>query len=354
MNVETLLKDVFTEHEHLAPDADQVMAATQQRLARGKPGLVRPVGVAATVAVVVATAGGAVLLSRHSTGHPSPQRPTAGHSNVPPADQSTSGIAPLTMPYDLGWLPDGSVSYLARRINVGGLNESSPPVFDGEYMLTDTIGAGTVMIDVQQFPGGLADVAFKSGPGASVTIDGRDAVESSNSAGPGGYEVYFEDAAGGLMYVNVAADIGSTVPAAQLISIGRAVAENIHFPGSAEVQPSFGIDYLPDGLHVRAFDVESGDSAAPMADGSSGPSTSYDIGTAANQQSAVMVGTATAVPQGTTPGRDVQGHATRYADDNGWRSVYVLDAVHGQDVQLSGTLSEDELYKIADGLVLPS
>ena len=354
MNVETLLQDVFTDHEHLAPDADEVMAATQQRIARGKPGLARPMGVAATVAVVVAAAGGAVLLSRHSAGHTTQPQPATHHSNLPPADQGTSGIAPLTMPYDLGWLPDGSVSYIARRINVGGLSDSSPPLFDGEYMLTDTVASGTLMIDVQQFPGDLSDAAFKSGPGASVMIAGRDGIESSNSAGPGGYEVYFEDAAGGLMYVNVAADMGSTVPAAQLTDVGRRVAANVGFPGTAEVQPSFGVGYVPDGLRVRAFDVESADPDLPVANGSSGPMTSYDIGTTATQLNAVTVGTTTVPPQSGTPGRDVQGHATRYSDENGWHLLYVLDAVHGQDVVLSGNLSQDELYKIADGLVLPN
>jgi hypothetical protein len=246
------------------------------------------------------------------------------------------------------------VSYIARRVNVGGLNESSPPLFDGEYMLTDTIAAGAVMIDVQQFPGDLSEVAFKSGPGASVTIDGRDGTESSNSGGPGGYEVYFDDAAGGLMYVNVSPEHGSSVPAAQLVDIGRRVAQNVRFPGSAEVQPSFGIGYVPDGLRVRAFDVESGDPDVPYANGSIGPLTSYDIGISTSLSSAVTISTTSGALQTGTPGRDVQGHATRYSDDNGWRMLYVLDAVHGQDVQVSGSLSEDELYKIAGGLVLPN
>jgi hypothetical protein len=187
-----------------------------------------------------------------------------------------------------------------------------------------------------------------------VTINGRDGVESSNPAGPGGYEVYFIDAAGGLMYVNVSADIGSTVPAAQLVDMGRRVAENVRFPGSAAVQPSFGVGELPAGLTVRAFDVEAGGDGLPVANGAIGPTTSYDIGFTANQLNAAMIGTTSAPPPSGTPGRTVQGHPTRYSDDGGgWRSLFVLDAVNGQSVQLSGSLSQDELYRIADGLVLP-
>jgi hypothetical protein len=49
----------------------------------------------------------------------------------------------------------------------------------------------------------------------------------------------------------------------------------------------------------------------------------------------------------------VQGHPTRYTDESGYLSLYVLDAVHGQPVRVAGRQPLDELYRIADGLVLP-
>jgi hypothetical protein len=354
MNVETLLSDVFTDHEHLAPNADEVMTSVRSRIARRRKVAARPLAIAASTVVVAAAAGGAVLLSRHSDRHAPQRQPAAGRSHTAAVNPSSDEIAPLAMPYDLGWLPDGSVSYIARRINVGAVSGSSPPVFDGEYMLAVTTATGTVDVDVQQMPGGLAGMGFKSGSGASITINGRAGIESANSGGPGGYEVYFEDAAGGLMYVNASPENGGGYPAGQLVDIGRRVAENIGFPGTAEVEPSFGVGYVPAGLRVRAFDVEdAGAAGLPVSDGTTGPVTSYDVGTSAVHGSVITIATSVAPPHGGTAGRDVQGHATRYSDVGGYGTLYVLDAVNGQDVGLFGSLALDELYKIADGLVLP-
>ena len=352
MNIDTLLRDTFTAHEDLAPDAEDVFAAVQQRVAHQHGGLKRPLAVAAGVAVIVAVVGGAAALSRHAEKQPA-FKAAASETATPPPRESPARIAPLTMPYDLGWLPPGSVTYVARRINIGAVSRTSPPLFDGEYMLIVTTASGDIDVDVQQFPGDLSGSGFKSGPGTPITIGGRDGIESTNAGGPGGYEVYFQDADGGLMYVNVAAHHGDTVPADQLSTIGRRVADNVRFPGTSTVEPSFGIGYVPAGATVRAFDVDKLPADAPMADGTSGSITSYDLGTTTTQASVAYVSTVgNAMPSG-TPGRDVQGHATRYRDDSGYRSVYVLDAVDGQHVMISGSQPLSELYKIADGLILP-
>ena len=350
--LDRLMIDTFTAHEHLAPAPDEILSAVHDRIRRG---WTRPVAAAAGAVIVVAAAGTAVALS----GGPA----TSGR-HVPPAAQSSyvtaASVQPatqsgeLTMPYDLGWLPDGSVAYLARRINVGGVSESAPPVFDGEYLLTVTDSSRTIDIDVQQMPGGLDDAAFKSGPGATTTIDGRPGVQSSNSAGPGGYEVYFEDSDGGLMYVNTAAGVGgASIPAADLASIGRRVAEHVAFPGTTQVQPSFGIGYVPEGMAVQAFDVEDGGSVSAMG-GVQGPRTSYELGAPTNWDASITVGqSGLPANPGLTPGRTVQGHPTRYADEGGYQVLYVLDAVDGNSVSISGRASLDELYRIADGLALP-
>ncbi len=354
MNIDTLLQDTFAAHEELAPASDDVLAAARQRIAQRRTGLTRPLAIAASVLVVAATATGAAVALNHDSRSGQSNQPAAGSPHLPTAGHpSAHGIAPLTMPYDLGWLPEGSVTYLARRINVGAVRQTSPPSFGGEYLLTVTTAAATIDIDTQQMPGDLAGVQFKSGPGVPVTIDGRDGIESSNSGGPGGYEVYFHDADGGLMYVNAGPHTVGKLSAAELTAIGRRVAQSVRFPGSAQVRPSFGVGYVPTGLRVRAFDVESGQSELPTSTGSSGPRTSYDVGDSTHSDSAVSVGTnAAGLPSG-TPGRPVQGHPTRYADDHGYRTLQVRDAVPGQAVAISGRLPLSELYKIADGLVLP-
>jgi hypothetical protein len=353
MDIDTLLADTFAAHEHLTPSEDDVLAAVHERIRHGRSAYIRPLTVAATVVVVAAAVGGAVALSRHG-GHGAARHVHAAIGRNVAGDATAAKITPLTMPYDLGWLPAGAVDYLARRVNVGAVSQSSPPLFDGEYLLTVTTPDTTLGIDVQQFPGNLQDAAFKSGPGSAVTIDGRPGIESTNSAGPAGYEVYFNDAVGGLMYVSVAAHRGEAAAATQLAAIGRQVAANIRFPGASQISPSFGVGYVPDGLRVRAFDVETAsDRDLPVANGASGPSTSYELGTSTSQQSAAVINSYSGEPSG-TPGREVQGRPTRYVDDHGYLTLSVLDAVDGQAVSISSSsLPLAELYAIADGLQLP-
>ena len=351
MDLDTRLADTFAAHEHLTPNEDDVLAALNRRLRHGRFEYTRPLAVAASVALVVGAVGGAVALSHHRNhAATSVQQAVTNHHQA--ADNQPAGIEPLTMPYDLDWLPAGSVDYVARRINVGAERTGGAPLFDGEYMLTVTTSDTALDVDVQQFPGDLQDASFKSGPGGSVTIDGRPGIESTNAGGPGGYEVYFRDAIGGLMYVNVAAHPGSSASAAQLISVGRRVAGHVGFPGTAQVSPSFGIGFVPAGMEIRAFDVE-GPSDMPLANGATGPTTSYELGTTGSQEADAYVGTNSMPPSGTS-GRDVQGHPTSYLDDHGYRTLSVRDAVDAQTVSISsGSLSLADLYAIADGLKLP-
>jgi hypothetical protein len=343
MDLDTRLADTFAAHEHLVPDQDDVLAAVNRRIRHGRSAYTRPLAVAASIALVVGAVGGAVSLSHHRGHAPAGNVQAASDHHQAASEQrtgdQTGGIEP--------------VDYVARRINVGAENTGGAPLFDGEYMLTVTTSDTALDVDVQQFPGDLQDAAFKSGPGGSVTIAGRPGIESTNAGGPGGYEVYFQDAAGGLMYVNVAAHPGESAPsAAQLTTIGRQVAGNVTFPGTAQVSPSFGIGYVPAGLKVRAFDVE-GLNDLPFANGATGPTTSYELGTAGTLESAAYVGTNSLPPSGTS-GRDVQGHPTSYLDDQGYRTLSVRGAVDGQTVSISsGSLSLAELYDIADGLKLP-
>jgi hypothetical protein len=357
MNIDTLLQDTFAAHEEHAPDPAGVLAAAQERIAHRRSGLAQPLAIAASVVVAAAMAtGAAVAVNRHSgpanrsaaQAASRPTVPTTGH-------QAGHNITPLTMPYDLGWLPAGTVTYVARRINPGGVRQSSPPWLKGAYQLNVTTAAATIDIDVQETPPlDLAGVAFKSGPGVPVTINGRAGVESKNSGGPAGYEVYFRDAAGGVMYVNAGPHAVSSLSAAELSAIGRHVAENVRFPGRTQVRPTFGVGYVPAGLRVRGFDVECGSSGDVPSSSSLCPVwTSYDVGTSTGPESAVTIGTNAPPLESGTPGRLVQGHPTRYSDDHGSRTLQVLGAVHGRAVLIQSRLPLSELYKIADGLVLP-
>ncbi|MEU0797331.1 hypothetical protein ABZ342_45330 [Amycolatopsis sp. NPDC005961] len=348
MDIENLIKDTFTAHEPDAPDSDQVLAATRERLDRRRAVVSRPLAAAGVVLLVLAAVAVVALNrpardSQVATG----AGPTGGSAAV--AAPAKPAIAELAMPYSLGWLPPGKADYLARRINIGGsAAQPDKPVYGGEYMLTVTSGPQVLLVDVQEMrmmPVGQA--AFKSGPGRPVTLGGRAGVESSHSGGPGGYEVYLTHPDGGSLYVNVAAEPGSTASAQQLTDAGRRVAENVTFPGKATVTPAFGLGKLPDGLRMCTFDVEKGGPSGP-----SGSRTSYSVGTCATLPPVQVRSDEPGQVHGTA-GQPVQGHETRYVDEHGYRTLWILKAVHDAPVAIAGPGAQAELYAIADHLVLP-
>ncbi|MEV6237847.1 hypothetical protein [Lentzea sp. NPDC051838] len=347
MNIENLIKDTFTAHEDDAPDSDAVLAAARQRIDSRRSGLSRPFAVAAGATALTLVAVTAVVLNRPE---PADQLQVAAGSQSSPTPTPTAAeqAAPgLQMPYSLGWLPPGSVAYRAQRINVGS-SAANPgvPLYGGEYMLTVTAGDQVLEVDVQQFRMVSVDEAtFKSGPGQSVMINGQRGVESSVSTGPGGYELYVAHPDGGSMYVHVSAAHGSTVPAPQLVDAGRRIAENIQFPGTTTVTPAFGLRDLPDGMRICAFGVGQGPTGP-------GITTSYSLGTCTVQPPVFVSSAVGGGPTG-TPGQPVQGRATRYVDENGYRRLVVLDAVGGGPIAIAGRVPEADLYDLANRLVLP-
>lgn len=353
MDIENLIKDTFTAHEHDAPDTDQVLAATRQRLDRRRAVVSPPLAAGAGVVLLAIAAVTVVALNRPA---PDSQVATGGgqtgqtvQTSGPAAAQppAEAAVPELAMPYSLGWLPPGKADYLARRINVGG-SAANPdkPVYGGEYMLTVTSGSQVLLVDVQEMRAmPVKDAAFKSGAGQPVTIGGRAGVESSHSGGPGGYELYLTHPAGGSLYVNVAAQPGSTASAQELTDAGRRVAENVAFPGTTKITPAFGLGKLPDGLRMCTFDVEKGGPGG-------GPRTNYALGTCSTLPR-VQVRTDEAGQVHGTAGQPVQGHETRFADEGGYRTLFVLDAVHGAPIAVAGPSAQAELYAIADHLVLP-
>lgn len=348
MNLEELIKETFTEHEHVAPDGDAVFAAARQRIDRKRARMSRPLAVAAGVVVLTLAAVTVVLLNR--PGSPDNVQVAAPTGETTATTPANPAIPDLTMPYDLGWLPPGEVEYKARRINTGG--EDNAPLFGGEYMIEVEDNGQVIDIDVQEFKmTPVDDAAFKSGPGSAVTINGKRGMESAIAGGPAGYELYVEHPDRGSMYVGVAAAHDSRASAQQLIDIGRRIAENIRFPGTTTVTPVFGLGALPNGIQMCAFDVEKG-FGGPAADRGNVSETSYDLGTCAVYPTIhINVGRPDDTPA--TPGQPVQGRETRHDDSEGYLRLFVLDAVHGAPVVVAGKVPLAELYDIANRLVLP-
>lgn len=354
MEIEKLIKDTFEAHEHLVPSDTEVLAAAQARIKK-KRAMTRPLAVAAGVVVLTLAAVTAVVLNR-----PADNTTAAGQGAITTTDPASTApaepaVPPVTMPYSLDWLPPGDVAYLARRINIGSKDANlEHPLFGGEYMLSVTNDGQVLNIDVQEMLMSEPDeAAFKSGPGSPVTVGGRHGVESSVSDGPGGYELYLAHPGGsGSMYVNVAPSYedGSTASAEQLIDVGRRVAENVRFPGDTLVNPAFGLRDLPAGLKVCAFDVERGFDSDSPSDGV-GSTTGYELGDC-TVMPPVQVHITGKDPDG-TPGQPVLGHETRLNDEGGYRTLFILDAVAGEPIAVAGKVPAEQLYEIANHLVLP-
>jgi len=348
--VEKLLKDTFTAHEHIAPDSDQVLADARERIQKRRAVLSRPLAVAAGVVVLTLAAVTVVLLNR-----PTDKAQVAGPVTTvqPTTSVSTeSAIPELTMPYSLDWLPPGEVDYLVHRVNIGGTAEDpDTPIYGGEYMFNVTNNGQVLYVDVQHFGMSTPDeAAFKSGPGSPVTINGLHGVESSVSDGPGGYELYLTHPGGGSMYVGVSAENGTTAPAQLLIDTGRRIAEHIRFPGDTRVTPMFGLGELPSGMKMCTFDLEKGFDSPP---GTAHPSTSYQLGTC-DTQPTINIYTADERDVTGTAGQPVQGHETRYVDESGYLKLFVVDAVKGKSVAIAGSVPLADLYDIGNRLILPN
>jgi hypothetical protein len=278
--------------------------------------------------------------------------PTGKSDVAAPPEKTEQAIADLRMPFDLGWLPPGKVDYVARRINVGSLTKDpNDVVYGGEYMIDVTANGQVLDIGVQEMRMTPVDeAAFKSGPGKPVTINGKRGIESALSTEEGGYELYLAHPDGGSIYVNVAAMPFSTAPVQRLADVGRQVAQNIQFPGTTTVTPDFGLRTpLPDGMRICAFDVGE---ASSLDENQSEPNTDYSLGTCTTAPP-IDVGIRDVDAPAGTPGRPVQGHPTRYLDENGYRTLRVLDAVDGYPVAITGAVPQADLYKIANHLILP-
>lgn len=349
MEIEKLIKETFTEHEYVAPDSDEVLAAARRRI-DNKRTMSRPLAVAAGVVALTLAAVTVITLNRAGDGNTQAAAP-AEQVRTDGAAPAKSGIADLTMPFNLGWLPPGKADYMVHRINTGGsAEEPDKPVYGGEYMLNVKNGDTTVDIDVQEFKMVSVDeAAFKSGPGKPVTINGKRGIESANNDGPGGYELYLQHPEGeGSMYINVSPESDGTDPET-LASYGRQIAEHIEFPGTTTVTPLFGLGALPSGMRMCTFDVAKSPIGDPKA--GSDPNMSYSVGTCDSVDTSINL-TTFDDPRGVA-GKPVQGHETRIIDEGGYRSLSILGAVGKRPVLVAGKVPESTLYAIAEGLVLP-
>ncbi|MFD0207521.1 MULTISPECIES: hypothetical protein [Saccharothrix] len=140
---------------------------------------------------------------------------------------------------------------------------------------------------------------------------------------------------------------------------GRRIAQEIRFPGTTAVAPLYGLGELPNGLRVCAFEVaEERTTALRPRDAA----TSYDLGAGCSTRPPIVVNmddpnapiTRGGPPQPVTPGEPVQGRETVYLESNGYRQLWVLNAVNGTAVRVAGEVPPADLYAVAERLILPA
>ncbi|OLF16790.1 hypothetical protein [Actinophytocola xanthii] len=337
MDIEKLIAETFRAHEHEAPDGDAVLAAARERVDRRRFVRSRPLLVAAAAAVLTVVA--VVVVGADRSVRQADQTAARGSEAAAP-----QVVQDLKMPFSLGWLPQGSAAYsLERMAAVPAPEDPSLPLFGGEYQLTVTTGGQKLYVGVQELKMSPPEGAvFKSGPGRAVTVAGRRGVESANPGGEHGYELYLAHPDRGSLYVHVS---GNVAPA-RLVEVGRRIAENVRFPGSATVTPTFGLHDLPPDRRICGFGVQ------PPSDHVPKPITEYNLGTCTDARD-IVVQTRFEQPLGTA-GRLVLGRATREVSVDGYHTLWVLDAVDDTSIAIAGHVPMTELYDIADRLVLPS
>ncbi|WP_375504863.1 hypothetical protein [uncultured Jatrophihabitans sp.] len=349
MNAEQVLTATFTDHEDLAPDADEVLSAIQRKLAdRHRRVVIRSFTVLGAAAAVVAIAlairivGGSpqhlrTAVTPAPVSHSTPPTPTASEAPALPAPDHLTLAA--------GWLPS------ARATTVVAANG-----FGTQYRGYDmTVSGADVYVLVSLNPGTTLPTTDKRGTPHDLTIVGHSAREWAVDFW---YDLSFLATPDRVASVSVeVADehpLNSTTSAAGLRAIGRHVARALRFDANEPIGAQFELTYLPNGVTVGSVQRDNGQDttyllAVPHVarDHSNAASIVADYEDASNGSS----GAGRGADHGQA-GRPVQGYAT-VVSHNGDTYTLSIPNFHGVPLSLTtgpGVTTVATLYRIADGI----
>jgi hypothetical protein len=322
-----LLRNTFAEHEHLAPDAELAFDGIRRRIRTRRRSRLAVAGAIATVAAI--GAGSAVIAN------------TGGHRDKPenpPAPRSVSA-APTEVTFTPGWLPAGAVE------------TSTANEYGQQFRYYDAgIGGTTVRLTIilghgpMQLKGGVHDF-FLGGHPAREVGDG------------GAYLLDVTEPGGQLVQVQLIA-IRKSGDAAALAAAGRRVASEIRFGRHDAIKHRYSLSYIPAALAIRS-----------MSWNGTHPGTSYTLagpGESAGGSAKILIQEErvpwTTYKQGANygagmshrPGRAVQGHPTYVSSVGNSTQLWIDGALPDASIALdSEGYGLADLYKIADGLILP-
>ncbi len=354
MKTDEILHQTFSSHEHLTPDADLTLDAIRHRVRTRHRSRAAIAGV---VAVVVAVAVGASFLPRAHDAAPSKQESrSVAPAKKPTAPKLHPVKAPDYVTVAAGWLPPGKSSQVLIGNGFGQQTRG--------YNVTSGGQSTYVLIGIQ--PGRALPTSNKRGTPNDLTIGERPAREWSVDDWyylaitlPGG-RIATVDIEGGHNQGK-----GGDGSAAALAAIGRNVGAHLELNRHDPIKSGFALSYVPPGLAVQS--VSSDDQNG----------TSYTIAPANAHWSDQMPmyatvnevrGTAAEIPaaggppspqKGVPPmkaGRPVQGHHTFVIAGSNTPMLWIDNVRPSVSISITGgpgvtTLAE--VYRIADGLILP-
>jgi hypothetical protein len=331
-----LLRDTFAAHEHLGPDAELAFDGIRRRIRTRRRSRAAVAGAVATVAAIAV--GSAVLAS--SGGH----RATPG---IPPVSRSVSALphqpaSPTEVTFKPGWLPAGSVETSTTNESGQQFRVYGASIGGTTVRLTISLGHGPM-----QLKGGVHDFSLGGHPAREVG-DG------------GAYLLDVTEPGGQLMQVQLIA-IRKSGDAAALAAAGRHVASEIRFGRHDPIKHRYSLSYIPAALAISCMNWNgpypgTGTSctlARPGARVCGGggifiheervPWTMY-------KQQAANWGAG----MSHRPGRAVQGHPTYVSSRGNNAQLWIDGALPDASIALDADgYGLADLYKIADGLILP-
>jgi hypothetical protein len=329
MRNDDILSRTFAEHEHLAPDADAVLAGLRDRPRRVLP-------VAATVTTVAAVAIGASILLDRS---PAPTTPTGAPR--PAASSAAARVVPVP----------ATIALAAGRLPAGTATPSLTASSYGEqlrgYDVVGPDGTSTSVLLTAR-PGTALPTENKRGTPRDVTIGGRPGREWS---GAGWYTAAVRGPGGRVVQVDLTSyekDGDTPVPAAGLAAVGRDVLAHVRLDRKEEIPTAYTLTYAPAGLVGRAVSTDQDGTRYELA-GPTAPAGSAAVYVEPAEGS--WAGGQKGKPRPPAkPGRPVQGRPTFIVTTSAGPELFVDELRPGVSITLSAGAPLAELYKIADGI----
>lgn len=326
MIAEEILTRTFAEHEHLAPDAEAVLAGIHDRLPRRRRLLI-VAGAAAMVAAV--SVGASVLVG--TMRRPAPPPAAATPTPAPAAGR------PDTIALTPGWLPPGVQHDVIVAKKLGSESRTlvvtaSDGTRTGIELRTT---AGTSL--ASQEPGTPRDVTVNGRPGRLFVASDQAAVVFRAS----------DDRVAGVRIEQAGH------PGAGFADTALRIAAALRMDRPERIDTGFTLRYVPAGLIVQ------GVFALPTSEASR---SSWSLAAPGANQPIVMVtryvspwSEGDPIHSGpVTDGRPVQGRPTHVATaQQGGGPLLWVDRVRpGQSFVVTGTpgTSLEELYRVAEGI----